>query len=256
MKVRVVGEGPDLVLLHGWGLNAGIWQSIVPVLSSHFRLWMPDLPGHGQAPFFADRGDLSAWTSYLLAVLPERFFCLGWSLGGLLALDMALRQPTRVERLALVATNAQFVCSRHWPYAMQSHVLSDFTEQLTVAFDKTLHRFLMLQAQGDGQAKEIIRCLKKHLAEQGTPQLAALQGGLEILRQASFVDQLSAVKQPTALIYGQADRLVPVEAASMMAQRLPHAQLNLIKKAGHAPFISHREPFVVLVILFFQDEPS
>jgi len=252
--MRVVGDGPDLVLLHGWGLNAGIWQTIEPSLQSHFRLWMPDLPGHGQAPFSADSRDLSAWVSYLLESLPERFFCLGWSLGGLLALDMALRQPTRVERLALVASNAQFACTDSWPHAMQPDVLNDFAEQLTTGFEKTLHRFLMLQAQGGEQTKDTIRHLKRHLAEQGTPQLVALQAGLEILKRASLVDRLPAVKQPTALIYGQADRLVPAEAASMMAQLLPHAQLSIIKNAGHAPFISHSEQFVALVTLFFQNK--
>jgi len=252
--MRVVGDGPDLVLLHGWGLNSGIWQRVEQALQSHFRLWMPDLPGHGQAPWSVSRRDLSAWASYLLEMLPARFFCLGWSLGGLLALDMALRQPTRVERLALVATNAQFVCTRSWPYAMQSDILNDFAEQLTTGFEKTLHRFLMLQAQGGEQTKETIRCLKKHLAEQGAPQLAALQGGLEILKQTSLVDQLPAVKPPTALIYGQADRLVPAGAASMMLQLLPHGQLNVIKNAGHAPFISHREQFVALVTSFFQSK--
>ncbi|MDA6076661.1 alpha/beta fold hydrolase [Edwardsiella anguillarum] len=70
----------DLVLLHGWGLNAEVWRCIVPQLSAQFRLHLVDLPGYGRSG-----GDtpysLAEMTQRVLAQAPERALWLGWSLG-------------------------------------------------------------------------------------------------------------------------------------------------------------------------------
>ncbi|MCP5077676.1 MAG: alpha/beta fold hydrolase, partial [Psychromonas sp.] len=53
-KSRVVGQGKDLVLLHGWGVNSAVWQPVVELLGKHFRLHLIDLPGFGESKAVAD----------------------------------------------------------------------------------------------------------------------------------------------------------------------------------------------------------
>jgi pimeloyl-[acyl-carrier protein] methyl ester esterase len=81
LHCRSVGTGPDLVLLHGWGLHAGIWDPVVETLSARFRLHLYDLPGHGlSAPVeHFTRDEVCA---ALARSAPAQAYWLGWSLGG------------------------------------------------------------------------------------------------------------------------------------------------------------------------------
>src|SRR5512147_1011217 len=111
------GSGPDLVLVHGWGLNGGVWDTLAPLLEADFRLTRVDLPGHGRSAWWEYEG-LDGLARAVLESVPERAAWLGWSLGGLVAARAALASPARVERLVLVATTPSFVCRPGWPAAM------------------------------------------------------------------------------------------------------------------------------------------
>ncbi|MGB5640559.1 MAG: alpha/beta fold hydrolase, partial [Sedimenticolaceae bacterium] len=92
------GYGPDLVLLHGWGMNAAVWGPLIPGLSERFQLTIIELPGHGgSSP--ASSADLSEWAELCLAAAPASAHWLGWSLGGQIALRAALDAPGRVSGL-------------------------------------------------------------------------------------------------------------------------------------------------------------
>ena len=97
LHVETLGRGPDLVMLHGWALHSGIWAGMQEPLSRHFRLHLLDLPGHGQS-VAGDSQTFDAWVSEIAAMLPERAAVCGWSLGGQIALELAVREPRRVER--------------------------------------------------------------------------------------------------------------------------------------------------------------
>ena len=80
----------DLVLLHGWGMNSAVWSGFTRRLAERWRLTLIDLPGHGASPY---RGEtvLQQWADACLESAPQRAVWLGWSLGGLVALEAALR---------------------------------------------------------------------------------------------------------------------------------------------------------------------
>jgi pimeloyl-[acyl-carrier protein] methyl ester esterase len=115
------GQGPDLVLLHGWGLNLRVWDGLAGQLEKRFRLIAMDLPGHGRSEWNPNARTPAeqAWRVHAtLASVSERYSLLGWSLGGQIALDLAAAMPGQVERLALVATTPRFAASADWPYGM------------------------------------------------------------------------------------------------------------------------------------------
>jgi pimeloyl-[acyl-carrier protein] methyl ester esterase len=90
MHIERIGQGPDLVLLHGWGLNSAVWQEIVPLLAPYYSLHLVDLPGFGFSQHVAvESAELSLWSEVVLPHLPAQFNLLGWSMGGLIALRMA-----------------------------------------------------------------------------------------------------------------------------------------------------------------------
>ena len=99
--VETSGSGPDLVLLHGWGLHSGAWAEVLPMLAARFRVHAFDLPGHGHSAD-VEAGPFDEATDRLAAQVPVGATVCGWSLGGLVAQALACRHPDRVSRLAAV----------------------------------------------------------------------------------------------------------------------------------------------------------
>ncbi len=248
--VKVTGEGPNLVLLHGWGLNSGVWSAVLPLLSRHFRVIQVDLPGHGaNRGLLPDNYDLSSLAALVSEVLPDEAILLGWSLGGLVAQQLALRYPNRVRALCLVASSPKFSADDDWP-GIDGEVLRGFSGQLRRDADKTLARFLAIQAMGSEQPRQEVRMLRQAIDDNGAPAAAALSGGLDILHQADLRGSLAELKMPTLWLFGRLDSLVPRRAIEPIMSLVPKAHLEILPRASHAPFISHPQEFSAALFTF------
>lgn len=236
------GAGPDWVLLHGWGLHGGVWAPLAEVLAGR-RVHCLDLPGHGRS-----RGPvpdtLAGAAARVAEATPSGSTVMGWSLGGLLALRLALDWPDRVARLVLVAATPRFVSGPDWPHGVAPEVLTEFRSQLASDYRQTLGRFLALQARGSESAREDTRWLRGLLADHGEPQPDGLARGLAWLAGEDLRAELGRVTAPVHLIGGERDTLVPPAALEATAAALPDARTSLVPGAGHAPFISHRSAFL------------
>ena len=238
LHVERLGSGPDLVLLHGWGLHGGIWHAIAARLARSFRLHLVDLPGHGHSrdhPF----GDLDAVVDAVAQSTPDNVRVCGWSLGGLVALRLATRHPSRVAALALVSTTPCFAQRPDWPQAMATETLMRFVEDLRVEPAKTLRRFVSLNALGGPKARDRTRELAALLAERGTPSARSLAAGLAMLRDADLRSEVARIGQTAVVIHGGRDCLAPVGAGRWLAAELACARMVEIPNAAHLPFVSH-----------------
>ncbi len=246
LHVESQGSGAPLVLIHGWGMHGGIWDNVVPQLAQRFRVHCVDLPGHGYSrikgkgsPFTLD-----AIVDELSAQFDESLNVCGWSLGGQVALRWARYAPQQVRRLVLVASTPCFTEREDWLFGMAAASLQQFAAELELDHDTTLRRFLALQMRGSANERELLTDLRSRLFSRGEPDINALRGGLEILRDVDLRAELSAIHQPALLIAGERDKLTPPEASFYMAQTLPDARMLKIAGAAHAPFLSHPEIFV------------
>ena len=257
LHVETRGRGPDLVLLHGWAMHGGIWPaSLLASLAGQFRLHVIDLPGHGHSrPLreFTLGSVTERLEDYAASHLSEPAVWLGWSLGGLLAAEMAARCPRRVRRLVLVASSLCFCRRPDWPHAMDADVLRLFAEQLQKDYRATLSRFLALQFQGDAHAREGLRRLREQLFARGEPHGPTLDAGLQILLRADCRARAEAIDRPVLLLGGEYDSLTPAVALQAIAPRFARAQVAIIEGAGHAPFVSHAEAFETRLRSFLDD---
>ncbi|EMD1656221.1 pimeloyl-ACP methyl ester esterase BioH [Pluralibacter gergoviae] len=239
---HTAGEGKcDLVLLHGWGLNAQVWDCIVPLLSAQFTLHLVDLPGYGRSQGFGAM-TLDEMAERVLAQAPARAVWLGWSLGGLVASRAALMAPERVTALVTVASSPCFSARDGWP-GIKPSVLSGFQQQLSEDFQKTVERFLALQTMGTENARQDARRLKSAVLSLPMPSAEALNGGLEILKTADLSAALTALRAPFLRLYGALDGLVPRKIAPLLDTQWPQSRSLIVEKAAHAPFISHPQAF-------------
>ena len=244
------GSGPDLVLLHGWGMHAVVWSVLAPILAPHFCVHAVNLPGYGRSAS-CDPYSLDAIADRLARALPARAMVCGWSLGGQIALTWARRARTQINRLALLATTPSFVKRPDWPHGVAPEVLADFAASLESDHAGTVRRFFALQSLGDTGAREVVASLRKRVLAEAPPALNALAGGLEILGGSDLRPFLYEVTQPVLLVQGERDRLVPVASAEYLAAALPDARLEVVPGAAHAPFISSAQETGRLLREFF-----
>lgn len=250
LHVTVSGEGPELVLLHGWGAHSGVWSSVLDELSASFRVSCIDLPGHGYSPYTpASMQSLAELAEIVLAAAPPKASWLGWSLGGLVAQQAGMLATDRIEKLILVASTPSFVTRPAWLHAVAENVFRQFHADLIADARATLLRFIALQTRGSKQASADARLLRKLLLEPA-PEPAALEAGLELLTRADLRPEFAALTMPVLLLGGARDTLIPAAALAVMAESLVDAQIRLIDSAGHAPFLSHRQQFVMAVKKF------
>ena len=250
LYIESSGHGPPLVMLHGWGMHGGIWDDCMPELEGHVRISKIDLPGHGRSPALSGVADMDALVETIARHCPRRMTLMGWSLGGMIAMEIARRLPGRVERLLLIATTPRFVTAPDWPCGVDPTVLANFGAGLGEDYRRTVRDFLMLQVRGDDHAPELLRQLKQRVFAHGDPDPRALSQGLDILAGTDLRADLEQVACPALVISGERDRLTPPEAGCRLAGMIPDARYVQIGKAAHAPFLSHRREFVAAVAAF------
>ncbi|MCR9028875.1 pimeloyl-ACP methyl ester esterase BioH [Citrobacter amalonaticus] len=245
------GEGNcHLVLLHGWGLNAEVWHCISEELSSHFTLHLVDLPGFGRSQGFGAMA-LEEMAERVLQQAPENAIWLGWSLGGLVASQVALTHPERVQALVTVASSPCFSARDAWP-GIKPDVLAGFQQQLSEDFQRTVERFLALQTMGTETARQDARALKKTVLALPMPPVDVLNGGLEILRTVDLRESLTSLTVPFLRLYGYLDGLVPRKVVPLLDALWPESESLIFARAAHAPFISHPDAFCQALVALKQ----
>lgn len=236
--IETTGTGPDLVLLHGWGMHGGIFRPLREQLESRWTVHVVDLPGHGRSRQIAMPETPADLAAGLLARLPRAVW-LGWSLGALVAQQAAISAPDRVPALAVLAGSPRFVVADDWPHAVDAAVFKLFAQDLAQDWRGTVERFLALEVVGSAHAQDELRDLRAQVFDHGEPSSQVLARGLEWLEQTDLRAALPMLRMPSLWIGGRRDRLVPAAALRAAAALAPRARERVIAGAGHAPFLHH-----------------
>ena len=247
MYVETRGSGPPLVLVHGWAMHGGIFAPLVDALAQVRTLKLVDLPGHGRS--HDERFELESCAKALLDRIGAADW-LGWSLGGLVALEAARLDPQRVRSLVLVAVNPRFVSSSRWEHGVPHEVFAQFGADLAKDYNRTVDRFLALECIGSDCARDELRTLQRQVHEHGRASREALESGLHALDGCDMRASLPTLSMPALWIAGARDRLVPWQALEWAAQQMPHGRFARIAGGGHAPFIGHPDRVLAELLPF------
>ena len=239
MQIQVIGQGPALVLIHGWALHGGVFAPLVDRLAAHYQLHLVDLPGHGASRDDATPLRLPHVVHAIASRTPPAVWC-GWSLGGLFALHAAATLP-QVRALVMIVATPRFVRGQDWPHAVEPGVFEQFAQDLAQDYRGTLERFLALDAVGAADAGQELRALRAMLVARGEPAPRALEEGLRLLRDTDLRGALRGLRMPSLWLAGQRDRLVSARAMQAAAAWAPGAQTHVVAHGGHAPFLAHAD---------------
>lgn len=255
MHIETRGTGPALVLIHGWAMHGGIFAPLVEQLQARYRLHLVDLPGHGRSRDDASPLALAPLAERIAANVPHAVW-LGWSLGGLVALQAAQQHPTAVRGLVMLCASPRFVRGDDWPQGMDASVFQNFANELAGDYRGTLDRFLMLEAQGSDHMRQELRLLRDQLYVHGEPPRQALCDGLELLQRSDLRAGLPTLTMPSLWIGGRRDRLVSPAAMRAAAERTPAARYVEIPGGGHAPFLTHGDEVATALDAFVDALPA
>ena len=245
------------VFVHGWGMNHTIWQPLLEKLPSWIDAELMDLPGHGER-YKESFGDLHCLTDDVAEHCQrvknnnQPLFLIGWSLGGLPCLQAAIEKPQAVDALMLVSSSPCFVTQKNWPYGVDAQIFEQFAESLKTDFSGTIRRFLSLQVKGSESGRVILRELREKILQQGQPNQASLDAGLDVLKHTDLREALSKISQPVCWGLSGQDGLVNAESSSALKQMMKQAEVKIYDKAGHAPFLSHTDEFALQLVEFIK----
>jgi pimeloyl-[acyl-carrier protein] methyl ester esterase len=232
------GEGPSLVLLHGWSLSGAAFSELAGLLND-FRVLIPDLPGHGHSsppttatlPALAD--DLTVW---LAAVATFPVFLGGWSLGGMIAMELAARREIPIDRLLLLATTPRFTTAADWPHGLPAGQVRALRRDLVQRFETTLADFLALAfAIGEIDAARLRAIHAFAVRPGGLPDRVTAAALLDLLAGQDQRELPPRIGCPALVVHGTLDRVAPVAAGRVLAASLPRGRLQELADTGHAP---------------------
>ena len=262
IRYLTAGSGPPLVLLHGAGDNSLDWRWIISDLAATHRVYAPDLPGSPDSarpavdysPAFFERSVVA----FVDALDMGRATFVGNSLGGLIALRLALSEPARVTGLVLIDSaglgrevNPAFT-SVNVPGPFEAAI--PFWRTPVGAYQRAWGRTALLFAHPPGSVP------RQWLAEQC--RLALLSGYLEahvsVLRalvsplgqREVLVDRLPSLEIPTLVVWGARDRVFPESQAREAVAHLPEGSLAVIPDCGHMPHVECPDRFLAALSVF------
>jgi pimeloyl-ACP methyl ester carboxylesterase len=256
------GSGPVVLAIHGLGGTKGSFLPTVAALTDRYRVVAPDLPGFGDsdkplaapydARYFAD-----AVVDLMDALDIQRAHLLGNSLGGRVALEVALRDPARVGRLALLAPSLAWRRQRTWAPLLRLVRPELGLVQLAPrpAVEAIVHR-LIPGANHGWTAAGVDEFLRAYLTPAGRAAFyaAARQIYLEAPDGAQgFWPRLRGLQPEALFVWGRRDRLVPIAFARHVADALPRAR-HLALDCGHVPQVERPRETHAAVGAFLADD--
>ncbi|MCI2431370.1 alpha/beta fold hydrolase [Candidatus Acetothermia bacterium] len=236
------GQGETLTLLHGLFGGPENWHAAIEVLQHDFHILAPRFPLDGSTPLTSVRELTEFVKGFLDSKGVAKTALVGNSLGGHVALDLALQYPQRVTKLILAGSAGLY--ERH---------LADGN------FPKPDRDFIRTQAhkifyQKDHITDEMIEEIYKQL--QDRRYVRFLLRIAKATRDYRMDDLLAQVQVPTLLVWGAQDEVTPPHVAHQFQRSLPRAQLVFFERCGHAPPIEHPHEFGRVVREFLTASPA
>ncbi len=224
------GSGPPVVLIHGFGGDLNTWMFNQQTLAAAHRTIALDLPGHGGSEKRVDAGDVTG-LGQAVAEVPqalgiERAHLVGHSLGGAIALDIALRHPARVASLSLIAP------AGFGPEIDEAFIAGFIAADRRKAVQAVLQRLFVDESLvSRDMAEDVLRFKRLDGAAACLSTIAA--ASFPAGRQTAILrDRLGEVSVPVQVIWGAADRILPVHQAEGLP---PSVAVHVIPEAGHMP---------------------
>ncbi|HSS81983.1 MAG TPA: alpha/beta fold hydrolase [Gaiellaceae bacterium] len=239
MRYLVAGEGDALVLVHGLGGAAANWRALAPLLLPGKRLIVPELPGHGGSPPLPAAPSLNPYADQLGLLLEHEGTApaavVGHSLGGAIALRLAIRRPEAVSSLVLAAAAGISSATRSARYALTITGILKPARKIAPHRGRVAQSALLKQLVfgrwGASDPPALAPAVVEAFLEGPAWHTDTLSASRALVRDDLRLD-LDRVRCPALVLWGARDNQLPIGDAFEYARRL-HAPLRVIADCGH-----------------------
>ena len=260
----VRGSGSPVVLFHGIGEFIEVWWQNVDPLSEHYQVYAMDLPGHGMSDKPAIDYNLAFATDFAIGFAQAlgigHASLVGHSLGGLVAMSIAINYPEKVDKLVLVdssgLTDEVSLLYRLCCFPLLGELIVEPTIKAGIR-----HGMKRAFYNPDLVTEEMVDRDYRFMKMPGAKRamLSMLRHGVNLSGpnpEVVMLDKLHLIKAPTLLIHGTRDKVTPFKYARNACKLIPNARLKAIKKCGHCPYIEKASEFNEAVIAFLGTNKS
>lgn len=220
------GKGEPLVVVHGGGGDARTWIKNIEVLADKYAIYAPDLPGYGGSEPMDGRYYIPELSEFIARFAEnvglEKFYLVGHSLGGGIALNFALMFPEKIRKLVLISSLCLGREIAFWIRLSSIPAIINTMSKVFMGVMKGI-KWVFLQLN---PAKLIMEM---------TPAAMMVGASISTFREQTLVleHRLPEVQMPTLLIWGSRDPVVPVMQAYRAAKVIPNCSIRVFKKRGH-----------------------
>jgi 2-hydroxy-6-oxonona-2,4-dienedioate hydrolase len=240
-----MGAGPATVLVHGYLGGSSQWDGQVQFLSPHFDVIAVDLAGYGNANHLPAPAEMAAHAQALLFTLDQlgidRFHLLGHSMGGMVAQEVVSLAPARVQKLVLYATGPQGSIPGRFETMARSR------ERLAEDGVESTARRISATWLLDKEVSPAFESLAT-LASRASAQAA--HAGLIAMEAWDGRNHLSAIQQPTLVVWGERDRSYAWPQIEKLWRTIPNASLAVLPACSHALHLERPALFHLLLLEF------
>lgn len=247
VNYKIAGEGPAFLVLHGWGGSSDSWLEVQKALANQgYMVIVPDFPGFGKSFTPPESWSLKKYIDWLNDFLKdsslgleEPFLLLAHSFGGRVAIKFAVQYPERLKKLILcdsagikakpnLKTRIIIAMSRLGNAVFSPEILARFKDAARNAF------YFLIRNRDYVKAKGTMRETMKNVIDE------------------DLLSDLSNIKVPTLVVWGEKDRMVPVKCAYIFKERISNCRLEIIPRIGHSPHLEVPEELSRIIISFLK----
>ncbi|MDZ7734986.1 MAG: alpha/beta fold hydrolase [Gammaproteobacteria bacterium] len=226
-------ETAELLLLHGWCFGAGVWQPVIDHLETGVRVNAVSLPGYAGAAM-DNTATMEEIVEQLAAALSSPAVVIGWSLGGLLAVELAWRYPGRIRALGLIAALPCFSRQPGWAAGWERRAIAAVHDRLQRDAAATSRYMAALAARGDADSNSV----RGQLQTCALIRRDTLERDLDYLMAADRRREFAGLDVPVHAWFGERDALIGNDCAAAVRALQPAARIHELPYAGHAPLLS------------------
>ncbi len=244
---EIKGTGKPLVFIHGWATTSGVWEGQINYFSKNYKVIYLDLAGFGKSisskPITLDSfaRDLSHLINYLSL---KKVILVGWSLGSLVSLKLALNYVELLKSLVLVGATSKFTNELNYNAGLPEVLLERLYKKVERDKEKSLKKFyLSLFSEEEKKNKKFKDILTIFLEEIKNLDRDVLLDGLRIFRNSDLRNDISNIKLSVFVIHGDNDQICPVNSANYIHSKISNSAVEIIKDTGHTPFLTKTDKF-------------
>ena len=244
---------PTIFCIHGWASNAQVFKPLADLFKGRFHFLAVDLPGFGHSVCTDAQQayDIDQLMEALFEVAPDNCTWLGWSLGGMLAVQAAARAPQRVKNVMTLCSNAKFVADNKWKQGVPKPLFNGFMESIDDV-RLTLRRFAALTVVGE--QKDMLISLKwlQQNTQVPAPSSDVLKQSLELLAQIDNRVLLSKLPQPCLHMLATDDAIVPHKVSQEYNALNEKHLTSFVPNGSHASLVTLPQSVANGILTFMQ----